>query len=106
MDHFVRLERLPADLEFPRALQGKISYDPDRRALVYHGPMSKREFDILFPLHTDSSYCRALEELFRVATWDAEEKGQGNGSFVKLWVIGVATLFIVALVTLCVVCAR
>ncbi|MCA9124156.1 MAG: hypothetical protein H6822_02220 [Planctomycetaceae bacterium] len=106
MDHFVRLDRLPADLEFPEVLQGKISYDSDRRSLVHHGPMSKQEFDILFALHTDSAYCRALEELFRVATWDAEERGHGNRKFVKFWVVGIATLFIVALVALCVVCAR
>jgi hypothetical protein len=106
MDHFVRLDRLPADLEFPEELQGKISYDSNRRALVHHGPMSKREFDMLSPLHTDSGYCRALEELFRVATWDAEEQGQGTGSFLKLCGIGIATLIVVALVALCVVCAR
>ena len=106
MDHFVHLDGLPDNLEFPGELNEKINYDSERRGLVYRGPMSKREYDMLCPLHADSDYRRAIEELFRVATWDAEEKGQKNGSFTKLLVLGITTLIIVALLILCVVCTR
>jgi len=104
MDHFVRLDRFPDDLEFPRNLQEKIDYDAARRVLVHHGPMSKREFDILFRLHADSDYRRAIEELFRMATWDAEEKGQKHGRRTQFLVVGCAALILAALVALCVVC--
>ena len=102
MEHFVRLDHLPDDLEFPNAVQEKIRYDSERRALVFRGPMSKREYDVLRPLHTDSAYSRAIEELFRVATWDAEEKGDKRIG--KVAIIGIATFLIVALVVLCVFC--
>ena len=102
MDHFVRLDRLPDDLEFPSAVQEKIRYDSERRAIVFRGPMSKREYDLLRSVHTDSAYCRAIEELFRVATWDAEEKGDKRLG--KAAIIGVAAFLIVALVVLCVFC--
>lgn len=72
MDHFVRLDPLPDALEFPERLRDRIEYDPARKGLVYHGPMSKPTFDVLSKLHRSREYRRAVEELFRVATYDAE----------------------------------
>jgi hypothetical protein len=73
MDHFVKLEKLPDALEFPARLRDRIEYDPRRKGLVYHGPMSKGTFDALSKLHQGREYRRAVEELFRVATFEAEQ---------------------------------
>lgn len=78
MDHFVNLDQLPDDLEFPERLKDRITYDTKQKALVYRGPMWKRDFDVLRELHDCRQYRRAIEELFRKATDDAEEGTTGN----------------------------
>jgi hypothetical protein len=78
MDHFVNLERLPNNLEFPERLRDRIRYDAEQKVLVYHGPMWKRDFDILREVHDCRHYRRAIEELFRKATVEAEEGTAGN----------------------------
>ena len=77
MDHIVNLDQLPDDLEFPERLRDRISYDKKQKALVYRGPMWKRDFDVLRDLHDCRHYRRAIEELFRKATIDAEEGASG-----------------------------
>lgn len=65
----VRLERLPADLQFPQDLRAKISFDVARQQLQYDGFMSKTDFDKLVRLSNDLAYQRALEKLFQVCTF-------------------------------------
>ena len=65
MDHAVPLDRLPADLRFPAAFEGRFGYDEERRRLVFRGFMSKDDYDLLARLSADWPYRRALEELFR-----------------------------------------
>ena len=103
MIHFVRLENFPDDLEFPSELQDRIRYDSDRRGLEFSGPMSKREFDTLWPLHKDSAYRRAIEELFRIATWDKDTTKQRNSRIPLIAGIGIAALAIVAFVIGCII---
>jgi hypothetical protein len=64
MDHFVKLDRLPAGYEFPAELKDRISFDPERHILVFRGYMSKAEFDHLCELTKDWKFRRTLEELF------------------------------------------
>ena len=91
MNHFVPLNRLPEDLEFPAELKQRIWYDDATMRLAYDGFMSKATFDALYHLNADSAYRRALEELFRVATPE-DTQPQKRGVFV------VAGFFIVAAV--------
>ena len=104
MEHSVQLEQLPADLKFPDELQSKIRYDAEKRVLVFNGPMGRQDFDRLWPLHSDSAYRRAVEDLFRIATWDAEEAGTASAKrSVKLAVV-ITAILIVAVVALCILC--
>lgn len=77
MDYFVGLEKLPDGLEFPPALRDRIRYDAAARRLVYHGFMSKADFDRLCQLSEDWSYRRQLEELFRKSTSDGDPPPRG-----------------------------
>ncbi len=67
MDHFVTLNKLPAGVEFPAELRDKIQYDETSHRLVFHGFMSKAEFDRLCSLSDDWGYRRPLEDLFRIS---------------------------------------
>jgi hypothetical protein len=68
MEHRVSLPSLPSGIEFPADLQDRISFDPQRRELVFRGLMYKREYDRLFRLSRDLVYHEALEKLFASAT--------------------------------------
>jgi hypothetical protein len=68
MEHFVRLDQLPADVKFPPELSDRIRYDSKQRRLVFQGFMSKADFDRLIGIHSDWAVRRALEELFRLCT--------------------------------------
>ena len=45
MDHFVKLERLPEDFVLPPQFQNRLEYDAKAQKLIFHGYMSKSEFD-------------------------------------------------------------
>jgi len=70
----VPIQRWPEGLKFPADLKDRIEYDADRGRLVYHGFMSKSEFDRLCKLSDDWSYRRPLEELFRLCTVEENER--------------------------------
>lgn len=70
MDHFVPLDRLPDGLQFPPDLRDRIQYDAAAHRLIFHGFMSKTDYDRLFLLSEDWPYRRRLEELFRLSTPD------------------------------------
>ena len=65
MDHFVTLERLPEQLEFPADLKDRIRFDTQSKRLYFRGYMSKADFDRICVLTKDWSFRRKLEELFR-----------------------------------------
>jgi hypothetical protein len=104
MTHFVRLDRLPDHLEFPAEMETRICYDPARRGLVHHGPMSKREFDLLWSLSDCREYRRALEELFRLATWEAETQLPRGRRFRWALALGILALSVAAALVLCSAC--
>ena len=64
MDHFVKLDRLPAGYEFPAEMKERISFDAERHTLLFRGYMSKAEFDRMCESTKDWKFRRTLEELF------------------------------------------
>ena len=77
MDHFVKLERLPEGLRFPTELADRIAYDADGKRLVFHGFMSKNDFDRLWALSGDWTYRRQLEDLFRMSVPEEPSRPRG-----------------------------
>jgi hypothetical protein len=65
--HFVKLDRLPEGFEFPPKLKDRIHFDAEAHKLVFHGYMSKADFDQLSELTTDWKFRRTLEDLFRLS---------------------------------------
>src|SRR4051812_1377527 len=72
MDHFVTLDKLPENLEFPGDLKDRIWIDPASRKLFYRGYMSKIEFDRISSLTRDWAFRRKLEELFQISIQEDE----------------------------------
>ena len=70
MDHFVKLEQLPEDFVLPSKFQNRLEFDAEAHHLVFHGYMSKSEFDQLSSLTKDWRFRRTLEDLFRQCTPD------------------------------------
>jgi len=64
MDHFVKIDRIPDGFEFPAEIQDRIHFDAEHHQLVFHGYMSKTEFDHMCQRTTDWKFRRTLEELF------------------------------------------
>jgi hypothetical protein len=78
MDHFVKLDRLPEGYEFPDDLRDRIYFDAAAHKLVFHGYMSKSEFDRLSELTRDWGFRRALEDLFRECVPENESPSRGS----------------------------
>ena len=99
MDHSVKLDRLPSDLEFPPELTNRIRYDSQRRLIVFHGPMSKATYDKLWKVHDDGEYRRAIEKLFCQATY-ALETAKGR-SWIGPWLaVGAILLLAIAAIVI------
>ena len=79
VDHFVKLERLPEDLLLPPQFQNRLEFDPQAQKLIFHGYMSKSEFDQLSALTKDWRFRRTLEDLFRLCTPDRKPTQAGIG---------------------------
>ena len=77
MDHFVNLEKLPANFEFPAELRDKIWYDAPSKKLFFRGYMSKTEFDHICERTKDWGFRRKLEELFQVSVEEDEQHSKG-----------------------------
>jgi hypothetical protein len=77
VDHFVKLERLPEDFKLPPQFQSRLEFDPQAQKLVFHGYMSKSEFDQISSLTKDWRFRRTLEDLFRLCTPETKLKSNG-----------------------------
>ncbi|RLF32343.1 MAG: hypothetical protein DRN07_05220, partial [Thermoplasmata archaeon] len=60
-----KLDKLPSGLKFPDSLKDKISYDAQRKLLIFRGVMSKEEKKNLLGLSEDKAYQKAIERLFQ-----------------------------------------
>jgi hypothetical protein len=83
MDHFVCLERIPPNLQFPAEFQDRLRYDAGARRLIHRGFMSKAEFDQLWLLSDDWGYRRSLEELFRLCSPETSGEPRGFSRWLK-----------------------
>jgi hypothetical protein len=77
MDHFVNLERLPEDFVLPPQFQNRLEFDAQARKLIFHGYMSKSEFDQISALTNDWRFRRVLEELFCRCTPETKAPSAG-----------------------------
>ena len=82
MDHFVKLDHFPEDLSLPPKFLDRLEFDAEAHKLVFHGYMSKVEFDQLSSLTRDWRFRRALEDLFRLCTPDRKPSPAGLGRVV------------------------
>lgn len=60
-----RLKNLPSEAKFPDNLKEKISYDADRKLLIFEGVMSEDEKDELLGISQADSYRESIEALFQ-----------------------------------------
>jgi hypothetical protein len=81
LDHFVKLERLPEDLEFPPDLKDRFSFDAKCQKLGFRGYMSKADFDRVCQLTTDWHFRRTLEQLFRLCVPEDLPRSGGSHRF-------------------------
>ena len=77
MDHFVSLEKLPDDFAVPTKFGNRLEYNAEARKLVFHGYMSKAEFDQLSAISKDWRFRRTLEDLFRQCTPETKPPPSG-----------------------------
>jgi hypothetical protein len=81
VDHFVKLDKLPDGFEFPPGLQDRFQFDAEHHKLVFHGYMSKVDFDRVCQGTTDWSFRRTLEELFRLSVPEEPPRPGGSRRF-------------------------
>jgi hypothetical protein len=79
MDHIVKLDQLPDDFVVPPKFQSRLEFDAEAHKLVFHGYMSKAEFDQLSSISNDWRFRRTLEDLFRQCTPDTKATPGGFG---------------------------
>jgi hypothetical protein len=64
-EHTVKLDSLPAGLEFPPEFANRIYFDAAAHRLVYRGFMYKSHYDRLMRLDSSVAYRRAIQRLFQ-----------------------------------------
>jgi hypothetical protein len=85
VDHFVTLEKLPEEMEFPADLKDRIRLDAQSKRLYFRGYMSKTDFDRICLLTKDWSFRRKLEDLFRACIDDDEPASKAGHGFFSLF---------------------
>ncbi len=91
-DHFVNLARLPEDLTFPPEDSDRIDYDGNTKRLIYRGPMCRQAYERLRQAHENIQYQQAIDDLFRVATFEVADDNQHKSpvmTYVCLGFIGI-----------------
>jgi hypothetical protein len=76
MIRYTSLKSLPVGTDFPEDLRCRIVHDAAKGRLGFEGFMCKADFDRLYSLSVDRDYRNAIEELFRICTFDADETPQ------------------------------
>jgi hypothetical protein len=84
----VRLDRLPAGVEFPEDFPEPIRFDPRRSRLVYRGFMTSNSYRFLHAQSSDLAYLAALDALFLDSSYTMA--GASSGGKVWRWLLGAA----------------
>lgn len=92
MEHTVHLTSLPLGLKFPVCLSEKIHFDSARQQIVFHGFMSKREYDYLVGLSRDVEYQRAIDHLFRISIAEDSPKLRNFGRILAVLTVACIAL--------------
>ena len=95
----VPLERLPEGLEFPDGLRDHISYDSERRLLVFRGYMSSADYYFLRACSDDPQFIRALNELHEKSAFEVHCRPRIVP--VWLWALVAASFLLAGLVWMC-----
>jgi hypothetical protein len=95
----VPLERVPEGLEFPDGLRDHISYDSERRLLVFRGYMSSADYYFLRACSDDPEYIQALNELHEKSAFEVHCRPRIVP--VWLWALVAASFLLAGLVWLC-----
>lgn len=95
----VFLERLPEGLEFPDGLRDHISFDSERRLLVFRGYMSSADYYFLRTCSADPEYIQALNELHEKSAFEVHCRPQIVPAW--LWALVAASFLLAGLVWLC-----
>ena len=95
----VPLERLPEGLEFPDGLRDHISYDSERRLLVFRGYMSSADYYFLRACSDDPEYIQALNELHEKSAFEVHCRPRIVP--VWLWALVAASFLLAGLVWMC-----
>ena len=90
MIRYAPLKTLPAGTRFPQDLQARVTYDSASGRLGFESFMCKADFDRLYGLSSDRDYRLAVEELFRICTYDAEEPTRGSSLPRLTYAVGLA----------------
>jgi hypothetical protein len=91
----VRLDRLPANLNFPESFPEPITYDPARKVLKYRGLMFSGSYAYLRKLSADPAYLAALDQLFIATSCPGSKMGR--------WVVVLGAVVAVALAVFAIV---
>lgn len=94
-----KLERLPEGLEFPDGLRDHISYDSERRQLVFRGFMSSGDYYFLRMCSSDPEYIQALNELHEKSAFELHCRPRIVP--VWLWALVAASFVLAGLVWMC-----
>ncbi len=90
---FAVLQRLPNGLAFPADFPEPISYDEQRKRLIYRGFMCSASYTFLHQLNTDPLYIAAVDSLFQSTSYTLpKRKKPKKASRVWLWLVVLACL--------------
>jgi hypothetical protein len=95
----VPLERLPDGFKFPDELRDRVSYDSERRLLIFRGFMSSAEYFFLRECSDDPDYLRALNELHEKSAFEIHHRSRIVPTW--LWALVTASFALAGLVWLC-----
>jgi hypothetical protein len=95
----VPLDRLPDGLKFPDELLDSVSYDSERRLLVFRGFMSSADYFFLRSCSDDSEYVQALNELHDKSAFEIHYRPQIVPTW--LWALVTASFALAGLVWFC-----
>jgi hypothetical protein len=66
----VTLKQLPDGVDFPSGMRDRVTYDPERKLLIFRGYMSSADYCFLRSYSDDPEYVRALNDLHEKSAFE------------------------------------